>query len=263
MSTTPEPHAAGQDSTQASAQGQDSTQASAAGQDSTGSISVVLVDDDALVRTGLGLILGGAPDLEVVGEASDGRAGVDLVDRVRPDVVLMDIRMPVMDGLAATTELLARDDPPKVIVLTTFDTDDMVLEALRIGAHGFLLKSTRPEHLVESIRAVVAGEPRLSPSVTQQLIAQVSGGARQATASAADAKRERALGLLEELTDREREVAVAIGQGWSNATIASTLYMGLPTVKAHVSRVLVKLGADNRTQIALVVHDAGLTEDPA
>lgn len=223
-------------------------------------ISVVLVDDDALVRTGLGLILGGAPDLEVVGEAGDGRAGIDLIRRATPDVVLMDIRMPVMDGLAATAEVLAAPDPPKIIVLTTFDTDDMVLEALRIGASGFLLKSTRPELLVESIRGVVAGEPRLSPSVTQQLIAQVAGGVRQATAATGEARRERALALLDSLTDREREVAVAIGQGWPNARIASTLYMGLPTVKAHVSRVLDKLGADNRTQVALIVHDAGLTD---
>lgn len=228
--------------------------------DPAGTISVVLVDDDALVRTGLGLILGGAPDLEVVGEADDGRAGVELVERMRPDVVLMDIRMPVMDGLAATDELLTREDPPKVIVLTTFDTDDMVLEALRIGAHGFLLKSTRPERLVEAVRrAVVDGEPSLSPSVTQQLIAQVAGGTGQSLDGTGRERRARAEQLLEELTDREREVAIAIGQGWSNAQIASTLYMGLPTVKAHVSRVLVKLGAGNRTQIALIVHDAGLT----
>ncbi|WP_238146844.1 response regulator transcription factor [Ornithinimicrobium murale] len=229
--------------------------------DPAGTISVVLVDDDALVRTGLGLILGGAPDLEVVGEADDGRAGVDLVAQARPDVVLMDIRMPVLDGLAATAELLAQEDPPKVIVLTTFDTDDMVLEALRIGAHGFLLKTTRPERLVEAVRrAVRDGEPSLSPSVTQQLIAQVAGGVRQAADAAGQERRTRAEQLLEALTEREREVAVAIGQGWSNAQIANTLYMGLPTVKAHVSRVLVKLGAGNRTQIALIVHDAGLTE---
>ena len=224
-------------------------------------ISVVLVDDDALVRTALGLILGGAPDLEVVGEAGDGRAGIELIREVRPDVVLMDIRMPVLDGLAATAELLADEDPPKIIVLTTFDTDDMVLEALRIGAHGFLLKTTRPERLVEAVRrAVRDGEPSLSPSVTQQLIAQVAGGARQAADRTAEGRRERALALLDGLTDREREVAVAIGQGWPNAQIASTLYMGLPTVKAHVSRVLDKLGAANRTQVALIVHDAGLTE---
>ena len=225
-------------------------------------VRVVLVDDDALVRTGLGLILGGDAHLEVVGEAGDGRAGIDLIRQVRPDVVLMDIRMPVLDGLAATEELLAEEDPPKIIVLTTFDTDEMVMEALRIGAHGFLLKSTRPERLVEAIRAVVAGEPRLSPSVTQQLIAQVAGGGQQTSSATADARRQRALSLLESLTEREREVAVCIGQGWSNAQIANTLYMGLPTVKAHVSRVLDKLDANNRTQIALVVHDADLTDTP-
>lgn len=222
-------------------------------------ISVVLVDDDALVRTGLGLILGGAPDIEVVGEAADGRAGVDLIGELTPDVALMDIRMPRLDGLAATRELLEGHSTTKVIVLTTFDTDDMVLEALRIGAHGFLLKTTRPERLVDSIRSVVAGEPSLSPSVTAQLIAQVATGGSSDTADATADRRARAQALLDELTEREREVAVGIGQGWSNAEIATRLYMGVPTVKAHVSRLLTKLGADNRTQVALVVHDANLT----
>lgn len=215
-------------------------------------IRLVVVDDDDLVRTGLRLILGGAPDLEVVAEAADGRQAVDAVHRTSPDVVLMDIRMPVLDGLEATQQVLARPRPPKVIVLTTVDTDDMVLEALRLGASGFLLKSTRPERLVEAVRAVAAGEPILSPSVTAQLIARVrdEGG---------DSRRRAALERLEVLTDREREVAVAIGRGWSNAEIAERLYMSVPTVKAHVSRLLTKLDADNRTQVALIVHDAGLT----
>lgn len=221
-------------------------------------ISVVLVDDDALVRTGLRLILGGAPDIEVLGEAADGRAGVDLVRSLRPTVVLMDIRMPRLDGLAATGELLADEAPPKVIVLTTFDTDDMVLEALRIGAHGFLLKSTHPERLVEAIRTVAGGEPMLSPSVTAQLIATVT--AAIPGAGPAELRKARAEELLRTLTEREHEVAVAIGQGWSNAEIAARLYMGVPTVKAHVSRLLTKLDAGNRTQVALVVHDAGLPE---
>ncbi|HLS46776.1 MAG TPA: response regulator transcription factor [Ornithinicoccus sp.] len=221
-------------------------------------IRVLLVDDDPLVRTGLRLILGGAPDIEVVGEAEDGQAGVDLVAQLAPDVVLMDIRMPRMDGLAATSELLASPASTRVIVLTTFDTDDMVVEALRIGAHGFLLKSTRPERLVEAVRGVMVGEPPLSPSVTQQLINRVAG---QPTNGTDDERRSRALERLERLTDREREVAVAIGQGWSNAEIAGRLYMGVPTVKAHVSRVLDKLEASNRTQIALVVHDAELSQD--
>ena len=217
-------------------------------------ISVVLVDDDALVRTGLSMILGGASGIDIVGEAVDGREAVEVVPRLRPDVVLMDIRMPRMDGLEATAALLKRPNPPKVIVLTTFDTDDLVVSALRLGASGFLLKSTRPERLVEAIKAVVAGEPMLSPSVIAQLINRVTDDAEdQSTA------RDAAVLQVTSLTDREREVAVAIGGGLSNAEIAKTLYMGLPTVKAHVSRVLTKLDLDNRTQIAIVVHDAGLT----
>lgn len=221
-----------------------------------GVIKVVLVDDDALVRTGLRLILGGSPDIDVVGEASDGMEGVATVQEQRPDVVLMDIRMPRLDGIAATRRVLALEDPPQVIVLTTFDTDEMVIEALRSGASGFLLKSTRPERLVEAIRSVASGEPMLSPSVTAQLITRVTADAPAAGAAQA---RQRALARLAELTDREREVAVALGRGSSNADIARSLYMGLPTVKTHVSRVLTKLDLDNRTQVALLVHDAGLT----
>ncbi|MGB3827271.1 MAG: response regulator transcription factor [Ornithinimicrobium sp.] len=218
-------------------------------------IRVVLADDDALVRTGLALILGGAPEIEIVGEAVDGREAVTIIAQAKPDVVLMDIRMPRMDGVEATAEVLTQPSPPKVIVLTTFDTDDLVVSALRAGASGFLLKSTRPERLVASIRAVAAGEPILSPSVMATLINRVTaaGDARQG----ADAV---ALKRLESLTDREREVAVAIGGGLSNADIASTLFMGLATVKAHVSRVLTKLDADNRTQVAILVHDAGLID---
>ncbi|MCE0487553.1 response regulator transcription factor [Ornithinimicrobium sediminis] len=221
-----------------------------------GTIRVVLVDDDALVRTGLRLILGGSPDIDVVGEASDGVEAVSAVAEHRPDVVLMDIRMPRLDGIEATRRVRALDPAPRVIVLTTFDTDEMVLGALRAGASGFLLKSTRPERLVEGIRSVAAGEPMLSPSVTAQLISRVTSETPGSTAQRA---REKALARLAALTDREREVAVAIGRGASNAEIARSLYMGLPTVKTHVSRVLTKLGLDNRTQVALLVHDAGLT----
>ena len=215
-------------------------------------IRLVVVDDDDLVRTGLRLILGGAPDLEVVAEAADGRQAVEAVRRTSPDVVLMDIRMPVLDGLAATQQVLALPKPPQVIILTTVDTDEMVLEALRLGACGFLLKSTRPDRLVEAVRAVAAGEPMLSPSVTAQLIARVRD-------EDGDTRRRAALERTEVLTDREREVAVAIGRGWSNAEIAERLFMSVPTVKAHVSRLLTKLDVDNRTQVALLVHDAGLT----
>lgn len=218
-------------------------------------VTVALVDDDALVRAGLRMILGGSASIEVVGEASDGAEAVEVVRATRPDVVLMDIRMPRRDGLAATQDLLAGDDgalqPPKVIVLTTFDTDDLVVRALRMGASGFLLKDTPPDALVQAVLAVADGQPILSPSVTAQLIAKVSQGD---DARATDARRR-----LADLTDREREVALAIGRGLSNAEIAAELYMGVPTVKAHVSRLLTKLGADNRVQIALTVHDAGLT----
>ncbi|KRC88944.1 LuxR family transcriptional regulator [Terrabacter sp. Root85] len=227
---------------------------------------VVIVDDDALVRAGLRMILGGAPDLDVVAEAGDGIAGERVVDEHRPDVVLMDIRMPRRDGLETTRALLsegaravrgARGDDLKVIVLTTFDADDMVVQALRAGAHGFLLKDTEPRRLVEAVRLVATGEPILSPSVTATLMAHVATGGG-AVADAGDRRRADAEARLATLTDREREVALAIGRGLSNADISRELYLSVPTVKAHVSRVLDKLGADNRVQIAIVVHDAAL-----
>ncbi|MGO4661160.1 response regulator [Terrabacter sp. 2TAF16] len=227
---------------------------------------VVIVDDDALVRAGLRMILGGAPDLDVVAEAGDGIEGERVVDEHRPDVVLMDIRMPRRDGLETTRALLsegaravrgARGDDLKVIVLTTFDADDMVVQALRAGAHGFLLKDTEPRRLVEAVRLVSAGEPILSPSVTATLMAHVATGGG-AVADAGDRRRADAEARLATLTDREREVALAIGRGLSNADISRELYLSVPTVKAHVSRVLDKLGADNRVQIAIVVHDAAL-----
>ena len=218
-------------------------------------IRVVIVDDDPLVRAGLGLMLGGAPQLEIVGEAGDGAEGLELIDRVRPDVVLMDIRMPRMDGLVATQRLSERPDPPKVIVLTTFDADEYVVRALAHGATGFLLKDTSPPSIIEAIEKVAAGEPMLSPSVTAQLIRRVvdaaAPGADPGRSSAATAR-------LGDLSEREREVAVAVGQGKSNAEIAGELYMSLATVKAHVSHILAKLELANRVQIAICVHDAGL-----
>lgn len=218
-------------------------------------VRVVIVDDDPLVRAGLGLMLGGAPQLEIVGEAGDGAEGLELIDRVRPDVVLMDIRMPRMDGLVATQRLSERAAPPKVIVLTTFDADEYVVRALAHGATGFLLKDTSPPAIIEAIEKVAAGEPMLSPSVTAQLIRRVVDGAppgaHTGRSSAATAR-------LAGLSEREREVAVAVGQGKSNAEIAGELYMSLATVKAHVSHILVKLEMTNRVQIAICVHDAGL-----
>ena len=210
-------------------------------------IRVLLVDDDALVRAGLRMILGGAPDIEVVGEASDGAAGLDIARDCKPDVVLMDIRMPVMDGIKATATLRAADDAPHVIVLTTFDADDLVVQALRAGAGGFLLKDSRPERLVGAVKAVCEGEPMLSPSVTRQLVDRVTASTPVNPANAA---------RLERLTDREHEVAVLISRGLSNADIAADLYMSVPTVKAHVSRILAKLDAGNRVQAAIMVHEA-------
>ena len=213
-------------------------------------IRVLIVDDDALVRAGLTMLLAGAGDIEIVGEAADGREVEHAIAEHQPDVVLMDIRMPGMDGLAATEILRRRDRPPEVIVLTTFDADDHVLRALRAGASGFLLKDTPPANIVRAIRAVAVGEPMLSPTITRRLIGHVTG-------SDDGERRRHAREQLDRLTEREREVAVAIGRGQSNAEISRELYMSIATVKAHVSHLLEKLGFNNRVQIALLAHDAG------
>ena len=219
-------------------------------------VGVLIVDDDPLVRAGLAMMLGGAPDLRVVGEAGDGSEVLAKVDRYAPDVVLMDIRMPSVDGLAATEALRARRRAPEVIVLTTFDADEHVLRALRAGAAGFVLKDTPPDEIVAAIRRVAKGQPVLSPAVTRRLIDRVAG-------SDHDRRRAGARDRLARLNDREREVAVAVGQGRSNAEIAAALYLSVPTVKTHVSSILAKLDLNNRVQIALLAHDAGLLDDPA
>jgi DNA-binding NarL/FixJ family response regulator len=212
---------------------------------------VLVVDDDPLVRSALALMLGGESDIEVVGEAGDGAAGIQLAGSLAPDVVLMDIRMPRLNGLEATRRLRDRDEPPRVIVLTTFDADDHVFEALAAGADGFLLKDTPPAEIVAAIRKVVDGEPMLSPSVTRTLIHRV----RQDGSAARATRAEERLGRL---TDRERDVALAVARGLSNAEIAAELFLSVPTVKAHVSRLFEKLDLTNRVQIAILVHDAGL-----
>lgn len=214
-------------------------------------IRVGIVDDDPLVRAGLSMILGGSSDVSVVGEAGDGLEAETMVAAHFPDVVLMDIRMPRRDGIAATRVLLSQPRAPKIIVLTTFDTNEIVLSALRSGAAGFLLKDTPPAQIVEAVCRVFAGEPMLSPTVTAQLIAEVASDTD--TSRATEAQR-----LLATLTERERQVAVAVGQGKSNADIAGELYLSVATVKAHVSRLFAKLNAGNRVQIAMCVHDAGL-----
>ncbi|MDI6105146.1 response regulator transcription factor [Actinoplanes sp. NEAU-A12] len=216
-------------------------------------IRVLLVDDDPLVRVGLSLLLSVADDVEVVSEASDGAQAVDIVQRLRPDVVLMDIRMPGMDGLTATEALRARGDDCAIIVLTTFDTDEYVLRALRLGANGFLLKDTPPRQILDSVRRVAAGESMLSASVINRLIEHVvrTGGQDE------KAKRsDRSRAALDALNDREREVAIAISKGRSNAEIGSELHMSLATVKACVSQLLTKLDCVNRVQIAILVHEA-------
>jgi DNA-binding NarL/FixJ family response regulator len=213
-------------------------------------VRVLLVDDDALVRSGLRMMLAGAERIDVVGEADDGRGVLGAVDRHRPDVVLMDIRMPQLDGIAATRLLRSQPDPPAVVVLTTFDADELVLRALRAGAAGFLLKDTPPAEIVRAIELVHAGDGMLSPAVTRQLIRLVAGEGDAA------ARHDSAREQLEALSPREREVALAVGRGQPNAEIAAELHMSVATVKAHVSRLLVKLGVENRVQIALLVQDA-------
>ena len=212
-------------------------------------LRVVIVDDDALVRSGLRLILGGDQAIDVVGEAADGEQALTVIDSTGPDVVLMDIRMPRLDGLAATARALAAHPDLKILILTTFDTDDLVLEALRIGARGFLLKDTPPAHLVTAVHAVASGEPMLSPSVTGQLIAALATPTRPVDRAAVD--------RLICLTAREREVAVAISRGLTNAQIAETLFMSVATVKSHVGHLFAKLDVDNRVQVANCIRDAG------
>ena len=216
----------------------------------TGPIRVLLVDDDGLVRSGLRMMLAGAAQLAVVGEAEDGRGVLPAVDRHHPDVVLMDIRMPRLDGIAATRLLRAQPRPPAVIVLTTFDADELVVRALQAGASGFLLKDAAPADIVRAIESVHAGEGTLSPAIARRLIALVAGDHGEAT------RREQSRQRLASLTPREYEVATAVGHGLSNADIAGRLHMSTATVKAHVSRLLVKLDVDNRVQIALLVQRA-------
>ena len=215
-----------------------------------GPIGVLIVDDDPLVRTGLVTMLGGVPDLRILADVGDGSEVPRSIDRHAPDVVLMDIRMPVVDGLTATEALRSRDEPPEVIILTTFDADDHVLQALRAGAAGFLLKDTPPDEIVTAIRRVARGHSVLSPAVLDRLIARVVD-------TEPDRRQRQATERLAVLSERELAVAIAVAQGKSNAEIAAGLHLGLPTVKTHISAVLAKLGFNNRVQIALLVHDAG------
>jgi len=215
-------------------------------------IRALVIDDEALVRAGLRMILESADDITVVGEADDGADAVDAVRRCRPDVVLMDIRMPRVDGLAATVAIRQLDDAPRIVVLTTFDVDDHVFRALQAGADGFLLKDTPPRDLIQAVRVIAGGEAMLSPSVTRRLIDHVAGsGVDRAPAPLA-------VELLATLSPREREVLVELAAGLSNAEIGAALFMSEATVKAHVTRLLTKLDRTNRVQLAILARDAGV-----
>ncbi|MEU7870270.1 response regulator transcription factor [Dactylosporangium sp. NPDC049140] len=215
-------------------------------------IRLVIADDDPLVRTGLGIILNADPDLTVVAEAGDGAAAVDVVRRERPDVVLLDVRMPGTDGLTAARTLLAEPAPWKIVMLTTFDLDEYVYAALRAGASGFLLKDIPPERLVSAVRHVLTGDVLLAPTITTRLVAQHIGPATDN--EQAD--------ILAGLTAREREVLALIGEGLSNAEIAGRLVLGEATVKTHVGRVFAKLGLRDRVQAVIAAYRTGLAPPP-
>jgi DNA-binding NarL/FixJ family response regulator len=222
-------------------------------------IRVAVVDDQALVRSGFTVLLRSAPDIEVVGEAADGREAIELVERERPDVVLMDIRMPEMNGLEATRQILGDGSSTRVLILTTFDLDEYVYEALRAGASGFLLKDTLPDELLSAVRVVAGGEALLAPKITTRLIADfVFREAESSPNGSADSPAQTAKDHpdLEPLTDREREVLVAVARGLSNAEIADELHMSHATAKTHVSRLLTKLHARDRAQLVVAAYEA-------
>jgi DNA-binding NarL/FixJ family response regulator len=213
--------------------------------------TVLVVDDQELLRTAFSSLIDAEDDLAVVGRAGDGRRAVELVAELSPDVVVMDVRMPVMDGIEATRQITAGRDAasPRVLILTTFDLDEYVFEALLAGASGFALKSRPLDELLSAIRTVAAGDALLAPSVTRRLIAHFTTRAR------APSKAHRG---LEELTEREREVLSLVAQGLSNAELAEMLHISLPTAKTHVSRILTKLGARDRTQLVILAYELGL-----
>jgi DNA-binding NarL/FixJ family response regulator len=212
-------------------------------------ISVLIVDDQMMVREGFSVLLGAQPGIDVIGEAVDGRHAISQVAALRPDVVLMDIRMPELNGLEATREIIAADASAKVLVLTTFDLDEYVYQALRAGASGFLLKDASAQQLADGVRIVAAGDALLAPAITKRLIAEFSR---------LGSPRPPAQDRVADLTERETEVLVLVAQGLSNAEIAAHLVVAESTVKTHVSRVLVKLGLRDRTQAAVFAYEARL-----
>ncbi len=214
-------------------------------------IRVVLVDDQALVRGGFSMLITASDDMEVVGEASNGEEALRLLRRVEADVVLMDIRMPIMDGVETTRRLVADNNPARVLVLTTFDLDEYVFNALKAGAAGFLLKDAKPEDLLSAIRSVAAGDSVVAPSATKRLLEQVIPHLPQGEPTETDTR-------LDVLTDREREVLIEIAGGATNAEICANLYMAEGTVKTHVGRLLAKLGCRDRVGLVLLAYETGL-----
>ena len=214
-------------------------------------LRVLLVDDDPLVRTGLSMILASANDIEVAGEASDGDEAVARVRATSPEVVIMDIRMRRMDGLAATRAVTAMTDPPKVLVLTTYDLDEYVFDALAAGASGFLLKEGSPQEIIDAVRTVAKGDVMLSPGTTRKLVGHF-------VAARANPRRQRALTKLSTLSEREREVVTAVAQGKSNADIAGELFLSEATVKTHITRTFAKLDVTNRVQLTIFAYEAGM-----
>ncbi len=211
-------------------------------------VRVAIVDDQEMVRTGFRLILDAEPDIEVLAEAGDGREAVEAVARTRPDVVLMDIQIPVLDGLAATRQIVDAGDT-RVVILTTFERDDYITEAVRAGASGFLVKNAPPEDLLAAVRVVAGGDALLSPSVTRRVLARLAAGSPDPAAAA----------RLDRLTERETEVLALVAGGFSNSEIAGRLYLGEATVKTHVSRILTKLGLRGRVQAVVYAYESGLT----
>jgi DNA-binding NarL/FixJ family response regulator len=213
-------------------------------------IRVAIADDQGLVRAGFRMIVGSQPDMEVVGEAGDGQAAIELVRREKPDVILMDIRMPRVDGIAATRTITGTESPPRVVILTTYELDEYVFDALAAGASAFLLKAAPPEELIHAIRVVAAGDALLAPSVTKRLIEEF---AKRPKPAAGQAKQ------LETLTERERDVLMEVARGFTNAEIAASLHIAETTVKTHVAHVLGKLDLRDRVQAVILAYETGLT----
>ena len=210
-------------------------------------IRIVIADDQTMVRAGFAALLNAHADIEVVGQAEDGAQSVDLVADLAPDIVLMDVRMPLMDGIEATRTIVAANAATRIIMLTTFDIDDYVFDAIRAGASGFLLKDAPPSELAEAVRIVAGGEALLAPSVTKRVIEHFATGGQKPNRTA-----------LPELTDREREILIQVARGASNTEIAASLHIAVQTVKTHVSRILFKLDARDRAQAVIAAYESGL-----